>query len=454
MKTALRFFTLLLSTFILQPSSFGQGPLPPPGAPAPTMKTLDQIDTHIDVKGEKRIDLQNAPAAAVTTTDANYHFVITQPGSYYLSANLGVTKPNGIHVTVAGVTVDLNGFQISRSTGSVGDGLTIDGAADHCTIKNGSVSGFGKGINSNARSGSVLQISVSGCTNTGITTGSAWEISGCKAHDNTGTGIFAGGGATLTNCTATNNQGTAGISTLEGCSLINCTAANNVCTYGINAGQGSSLTNCTARNNAGNTAAFSAGILTSDGCTLTHCAATSNTATIASTSAGIWTGFACTITACTAQTNSSANATPTGSTGVGIIAGSNSKVQNCSAVFNRGDGIRGTGDSSIVANVCANNGFSGGDGAGVHVTGGNNHIEGNNVTVNDRGIEVSAAGNLIIKNSARNNGAASAGNYVIVADNRYGPIIDDTATGSITANGKGPFTSTLTTTDPWANFSY
>src|SRR6476646_1869318 len=114
--------------FLLSTSAFPQGSLtPPPGTPAPAMKTLDQVDTHIDVKGEKRIDLQNAPAAAVTTTDANYHFIINQPGSYYLSANLGVTKTNGIQIAVDGVTLDLNGFQISRISGSTGTGISAVG---------------------------------------------------------------------------------------------------------------------------------------------------------------------------------------------------------------------------------------------------------------------------------------------------------------------------------------
>jgi parallel beta-helix repeat protein len=140
-------------------------------------------------------------------------------------------------------------------------------------------------------------------------------------------------------------------------------------------------------------------------------------------------------------------------TGAGITVGSASNVQNCSAFLNKGDGIRASNDCNIIANVCSTNG-NGGDGAGVHVFFGNSRIEGNNVTNNDRGIEVGFAGNLIIKNSARVNGTGSAGNYVIAADNRYGPIIDDTAAGSIAASGKGPFTSTLTTTDPWANFSY
>src|SRR6478672_9149666 len=129
-----RAVTLGVGGYLLfSPAVLPQGGLtPPPGAPAPAMKTLDQIDTHIDVKGEKRIDLQNAPAAAVTTTDANYHFIINQAGSYYLSANLGVTKTSGIRVAVAGVIVDLNGFQISRSTGSGGDGLRVDATAHRC----------------------------------------------------------------------------------------------------------------------------------------------------------------------------------------------------------------------------------------------------------------------------------------------------------------------------------
>src|SRR3954463_4391092 len=121
------------AALLLPPAAFPQGSLTPPGAPAPTMKTLDQV--------EPRIDLQNAPASAVTTTNADYHFIIIQPGSYYLSASLAVTKTNGIQINAEGVTLDLNGFQISRGSGTGGNGIEIASPSDRANIRNGSLKG-------------------------------------------------------------------------------------------------------------------------------------------------------------------------------------------------------------------------------------------------------------------------------------------------------------------------
>ncbi len=78
---------------------------PPPGPVTPTGKTTDQI--------EPRVDLLNAPASANITSDASNQYIINNPGSYYLSANLVVTKANAITIAASGVTLDLRGFELA-----------------------------------------------------------------------------------------------------------------------------------------------------------------------------------------------------------------------------------------------------------------------------------------------------------------------------------------------------
>ena len=68
--------SLLLSTLNSQLSTaFAQGPLAPPGAAAPTTKTLDQVEPRI------AINSTNTPG------DADSLYKITQPGSSYLTGN-------------------------------------------------------------------------------------------------------------------------------------------------------------------------------------------------------------------------------------------------------------------------------------------------------------------------------------------------------------------------------
>ena len=73
-----------------------QGPLSPPGAPAPTMKTLEQIEPRTPI------------------SSAGY--VISNSGSYYLTSNLTAGAGEvGITVSADDVTIDLNGFTLTGS---------------------------------------------------------------------------------------------------------------------------------------------------------------------------------------------------------------------------------------------------------------------------------------------------------------------------------------------------
>ena len=388
-------------------SAFAQGSLTPPGPPAPSMKKLDEV--------EPRTNLQAIPApAGVDTTNSDYHFIINQPGSYYLSANLLVTKAHGIQINAEGVTLDLNGFQVSRIAPS-GFGIEISTASARANIRNGTIKGFAYGLVGSARGSALRDLAVTNCTDHGIVVGNGAVVESCRAFDNSGyAAIAAGSGSTLNNCAASNNTTSIGISAQGGSVLTNCAATLNIGIWGISAWTGSSLTNCSASFNTGNNTT-SGGINTGYGCSLTHCVSVYN----------------------------GTNAAYTATTGIGFNLIAGSTIRNCTAQNNRGDGIRVTASCLILENNCEYNA------AGVHSTDTNNRIEGNNLISNGRGINVDAAGNLIVRNSASNNST----DYVIAANNRYGPIIDLSAAGAPAVNGRSA-ADTTTATHPLANLAY
>src|SRR4051812_44068330 len=88
--------------FVVVASVSAQGPLaPPPGVPAPTMKTLDQVEPR------REVNATNTPGNATNL------FIISAPGSYYLSGNItGVAGKSGILISADSVTLDLNGFAL------------------------------------------------------------------------------------------------------------------------------------------------------------------------------------------------------------------------------------------------------------------------------------------------------------------------------------------------------
>jgi len=367
-------FGLIIASFFALSSFTGDaagqgGPLDPTGPPGATMRSLYEV--------EPRTPLIDG-ASGVSSNDVNYEFVISGTGSYYLTGNLDVTRTHGVAIQAEGVTLDLMGFSIRRTGGGAGgNAVEIDPKSDRCAIRNGAVTGGAIGFENGIeaifsggfpRNGSLSQLSVSGCTGRGISTGEGWQLQGCKAHDNPGTGIR--GGTILTDCAAYGNG-----------------------SDGFNIFVGSTVNNCSSRDNGGS------GFFVSAGSSLLNCSATKN----------IENGIE-------ANSSSLENCTSRDNDGDGFTANRGCAMINCSAQINDGDGIE-LGSECIVRGGA----FEDNQGAGIRVrsTGGNNRVDGNHVTGNLVGIEVESADNLIVRNSV----SINTTNFNIVGGNTVGPTV-------------------------------
>jgi hypothetical protein len=193
---------IALLTFSFKPMALrAQGSLTPPGPPGPTMMTLSQV--------EPRTPITNT-ASLVT---------ISQPGSYYLTANITVTSGNAININTNGVTLDLNGFTISSTAASAnGYGILLNGGLRNITLVTGVIQsgvtnngsgvygggGFTYGINFSGNppvNVRVSGISISGCQFHGIflENGDSTIVESCTVRTMGGTGIYA---STIKNCSA------------------------------------------------------------------------------------------------------------------------------------------------------------------------------------------------------------------------------------------------------------
>lgn len=223
-------------SWCIVPSAFGQGALTPPGTPAPTMKTLDQIEPRTPV------DAVHTPSAS------GIQYFITQSGSYYLTTNIvGESGDIGIYVSASNVTLDLNGFSVLGASGAF-FGVDLGSGLANITVRNGTVSGWSTepGIYNNAQRVTLENLHLIG-NGTGIYSLNDTVIRQCVASDNFLNGISIGNNSTVNDCLVESNgyNGIAVIGPAGG----NIVSGNLVCGNNTNNSLGNCGINITSSNN-------------------------------------------------------------------------------------------------------------------------------------------------------------------------------------------------------------
>lgn len=442
MKHSMLSFALrALAAAVVSGASLAGGLNPPGGPIGPTMKTLDEIEPR------RPIDWLNTPG------DADSNFKIIQSGSYYLTGPIiGGSGKSGIKIAASNVTIDLSGFEVRGTLGSL-HGITVEGVQSHITIRNGTVrnwrsSGISLGSvlgGSNAFGHTIERVLVENNTGRGIIAGRNTMIDACVARDNGSIGIEVGDGSVVRATRSFDNGGN-GIETGSGSSVQNSAASRNT-GFGIRLGNGCSVSNSSANNNTSSgfwsgvatvfdsCSAFgngAAGFTASAGSVFQSCAARNNSSDGFNASESIY-------TACSSQENG----------GDGFRIGSGSSVAGSTATNNAGHGVWANSNNRIADNHIRGNGPDQSTNASIRVEGSGNDIDGNSVANNHYGVRVTGAGNLIRRNVAR----LCNFNFVFASNNRFGAISAMTGETGFYSSGNS-VNGNIGSTDPWANLSF
>ena len=202
-KTICKPFVLLMGLFFAPLPVFSNGGAlePPPGGPAPSMRTLDDIADAAEAGADPRVKIDAIP------------FVIHEPGSYVLTQNVQITEEDidGIVITTDNVTLDLNGFTMLGPGDFLGTGRGIRVVDDrkNITIKNGMINDWGtQGIFARFCSNVSFQnLDLTANGGTGIVAGSGSMIKNVRSSGNMGYGVqmSEGEGGVMTNVVTTHN---------------------------------------------------------------------------------------------------------------------------------------------------------------------------------------------------------------------------------------------------------
>ncbi len=295
------------------------GPLNPPAGPVgSTYKTLSEV--------ERRVPVQSLVG------DSTALYVISQPGSYYLTGSItGASGKNGVRVLASDVTIDLKGF-VMGGAGVGGDGVHAEGSLTNVTVRNGSLSNWtGAAVSCGTCSGGLFEGLMVRGSGQGLVIGTGAAANHCVLADLSGTAVSGGSDCRATECVALR---TGGIGASDGSFITGCVANEGV--TGCRVGSGGGITTCTAHANNGE--GITVGYSFVEGCTSTGNGLTTGSEGIES---------AGTIRECTASRN----------WGPGIYC-LLSETVNCVSRYNASHGILSYA-GFIRQNVCVGNGAAG-----------------------------------------------------------------------------------------------
>lgn len=279
MKTRPYLCVCLCGVLFTEICALAQGPLTPPGGPAPTMKALDQV--------EPRTLISSVP------------YTISNSGSYYLAANLtGVlANNNGIAISAGNVVLDLNGFALVGASNNTFSGIYVVGSLTNITIRNGSISGWGaSGVDAYSFGPAVNllleRLTCSGNSHYGIGAGHSSIVRECLCQNNGWSGIWVDSDSLVSECMANGNSQN-GVYSADNFNVKNCTADRNG-GWGFYLGSNGEIRECIANANS------AGGIVTSNRCMVRECTAMVNRT---GSSPGIFVGGDTVVADCHASAN-------------------------------------------------------------------------------------------------------------------------------------------------------
>ena len=358
-------------------------------------KILELVESATSNRFE--VDLNRLQPGTIIT---NIPFTISEPGFYYLTHSLSnsVNNGDGIIIDANDVTIDLMGNKLVGGVFSgvnSDDGIFVSGSHTNIKIRNGGVIGWnGDGINAlNADFSIFTDLHVRSNNGDGLVGDFNNLMYLVTAYSNGLDGIEGDDGTVIYLSTAGQNDDN-GIQTSEGCTVFACASFDNA-TDGFDIAAGSTIESCAASDN------------------------------------GVF-GFDIALggraTRCTAYDNMSN----------GFDMASACILRDCISSLNNGHGVRMFANSYVTDSKFHENDLD-----GIRISSTDCHIQGNQTTDNDQvGIHATSSGSFIVQNTA----AGNLTNYLINANCSFGPIIDVTGAGDISAIAGSDH--------PWANFVF